>query len=326
VTASDAQIQFDLDKRQAIRDSFRDPVNIRINEEPRRYIVEYSSPNIAKPFHIGHLRSTIIGNFLANLLAGTNSEVTRMNYLGDYGTQFGFLKAGIEMEKLTEEDIRNNPIESFFKAYVTANSSDDPSIAERARKVFEKMENGDEELQQWESIRQYSLKALEIMYERLNVKFDVYDFESNYSKTAIAQVLDELRSKNILHTEADGKVIVQVGNRRVAFLKSDGTTLYLTRDIAAFLQRQAQYKSDKTFYVVENGQNDHFTAIRSVLTQIGHDGERCVHHVKFGRIKGMSTRKGSVVFLKDVLDEARDLMFEKQKESASKFQALIEEL
>lgn len=318
VECNSSEVSFNLDSQKIIKETFKNPTDVKVADDPKKFIVEFSSPNIAKPFHMGHLRSTIIGNFLSNLLASTNNKVIKMNYLGDYGTQFGFLKVGIELEKLSDEDIKKSPLECLFKAYVTANTSPDTSVADRARKIFEVMENGEDErvTQQWEQIKQYTMDELKRMYERLNVVFDVYEFESMYRRNESDKVIAQLREKNLLVKENDGKLIVNVGDRRVPIVKSDSTTLYLTRDIAAILERQKRYEMDKIYYVVDNGQNDHFTAIKSIFGDLGHDSD-IVHHVKFGRIHGMSTRKGSVVFLKDILDEAKDLMFKKQQESES---------
>lgn len=319
IEINNSDISFVLDKRALIKDVFRNPTNVRVNENPSTFIVEFSSPNIAKPFHMGHLRSTIIGSFLSNLLMKVNNRVIKMNYLGDYGTQFGFLKIGIEMEKLSPEQIKANPLECLFKAYVTANNSSDPTIADRARRVFEIMENSEDDqlIEQWEQIKKYTMDELRVMYARLNVVYDVFEFESMYRRSSIDNVIRQLKEKNLL-IEEDGKMVVEVGDRRIPMVKSDSTTLYLTRDIAAFMHRKQQYDVDKIFYVVDNGQNDHFTAIKSVIANLDYDAENLIQHVKFGRIRGMSTRKGSVVFLKDILNEAKELMYQKQQESASK--------
>lgn len=223
------------------------------------------------------------------------------------------------MENLTDEQIKKSPLECLFKAYVTANVSTDPSVADRARKVFEKMENSEDVavLNQWEQIKLYTMDELKTMYERLNVVFDIYEFESMYRRNEIENVLVQLEEKGLIGLESDGKKVVTVGDRKVPIVKSDSTTLYLTRDIAAFLERKKKHQMDKILYVVDNGQHDHFVAIKSVIGSLGLDAENLIHHVKFGRIKGMSTRKGSVVFLKDILDEAKDLMYKRQQESVS---------
>lgn len=303
---------------ESIKKSMNNPTEIKnVCQEQKNFIVEYSSPNIAKPFHLGHLRSSIIGNFLSNLFKQINHNVIKMNYLGDYGTQFGFLKAGIDMENLSDDEIRQNPMQNLLRVYVAANTSTDATIAEKARKIFQTMEFGNdlEMMNQWNRIREYTLEELKVIYERLNIVYDTYEFESMYRRKQIENVIAFLQEKNILEKDIDGKFIVKVGDRRVPFIKSDSTTLYLTRDIAAFLSRKEKYNFDKTFYVVDNGQNDHFTAIKSFVNQLGFDGDDLVHHVKFGRIRGMSTRKGNIVFLKDILDEAKFLMFKKQQES-----------
>ena len=320
IDSNSSEISFALNHEKLVEESFNNPANVKFADNPQKYIVEFSSPNIAKPFHMGHLRSTIIGNFLSNLLTSVNHNVIKMNYLGDYGTQFGFLKVGIEMENLTKEDIKKNPLECLFKAYVTANVSTDPIVAEKARKVFEIMENSEdsEVIQQWEEIKNYTMDELKVMYERLNVVFDVYESESMYRRNETKNVIAQLEARNLLINDSDGKIVVKVGDRKVPIIKSDSTTLYLTRDIAAFLERKRLYETDKTFYVVDNGQSDHFISLKSIIEDLGYDAQNTIHHVKFGRIKGMSTRKGSVVFLKDILNEAKHLMYKNQQESQSK--------
>lgn len=319
VSCNDSEISFVLDQNKFIDDSFKNPTNIKIENDSKNIIFEFSSPNIAKPFHMGHLRSTIIGNFLANLFTSTSHKVIKMNYLGDYGTQFGFLKVGIELENLTEAEIKANPLQCLFKAYVTANTSTDTSVAEKARQVFEKMENSEDNdvIKQWEQIKAYTMDELKVMYERLNVAFDVYESESMYRRKKIENVIVQLTNKSLLIQDDVGRQTIKVGDQNVPLIKSDGTTLYLTRDIAAFLERKKCYDMPKIFYIVDNGQANHFIALKSIISDLGFSSDE-IDHVKFGRIKGMSTRKGSVVFLKEILDEARDLMFIKQKESASK--------
>ncbi|KAG5675372.1 hypothetical protein PVAND_005281 [Polypedilum vanderplanki] len=306
-----------LISNDSIKKSFSNATDVSICNESKKFIVEFSSPNIAKPFHVGHLRSTIIGNFLSNLLQRVNHRVIKMNYLGDYGTQFGFLKAGIDMENLSDEKIKENPLQNLLRVYVAANTSEDPCVAEKARKIFEIMEFGEnaEIIEQWNKIREYTLNELKLIYERLNVIYDSYEFESMYRRKNIEDVISLMQEMKLLERETDEKIIVKVENRRVPFIKSDSTTLYLTRDIAAFLKRKEKYEMDRIFYVVDNGQNDHFTAIKSVVNQLGFDSDSFIHHIKFGRIKGMSTRKGKIVFLKDILDEAKELMYKKQQES-----------
>lgn len=287
-------------------------------------VFDYSSPNIAKPFHVGHLRSTIIGNVLSNLHQHLGYRVTRINYLGDWGTQFGMLHLGVQMLGITNEQMRSKPIETLYSAYVAANTlaKTDANITEKARECFTNLENGtDAELaRQWQEYRKYTVTELEQVYARLGVHFDQYDWESQYSQRQISDVLERLQEQALLLDESDGRKVVKVDGRRIPVVKSDGSSLYLTRDIAAVLDRFRRYNFERMYYVVDNGQADHFNALfkttAALTTDISLD--RMVH-IKFGRIHGMSTRSGKVVFLRDVLDEARDLMLEKQLQSASKF-------
>ncbi|XP_014098389.2 probable arginine--tRNA ligase, mitochondrial [Bactrocera oleae] len=285
-------------------------------------VFDYSSPNIAKPFHVGHLRSTIIGNVLSNLHQHLGYRVTRINYLGDWGTQFGMLHLGVQMLGITNEQMRSKPIETLYSAYVAANTlaKTDANITEKARECFTNLENGtDAELaRQWQEYRKYTVTELEQVYARLGVHFDQYDWESQYSQRQISDVLERLQEQALLLDESDGRKVVKVDGRRIPVVKSDGSSLYLTRDIAAVLDRFRRYNFERMYYVVDNGQADHFNALfkttAALTTDISLD--RMVH-IKFGRIHGMSTRSGKVVFLRDVLDEARDLMLEKQLQSAT---------
>ncbi|XP_004529250.1 probable arginine--tRNA ligase, mitochondrial [Ceratitis capitata] len=285
-------------------------------------VFDFSSPNIAKPFHVGHLRSTIIGNVLANLHEHLGYRVTRINYLGDWGTQFGMLHVGVQILGITDEQMRNQPIESLYSAYVAANNAakTDAMITEKARESFTRLETGaDKEMaRQWQHYRKYTVDELEKIFARLGVRFDQYDWESQYSQRHIGNVLDHLQKCKLLLDESDGRKVVDVDGKRVPVIKSDGSSLYLTRDIAAILDRYHRYNFDRMYYVVENGQADHFNSLFKTTAALTTDIplERMVH-VKFGRIHGMSTRSGKVVFLRDVLDEAQNIMLEKQLKSAT---------
>lgn len=288
-------------------------------EPPRLKIVtEFSSPNIAKPFHVGHLRSTIIGNFISNLFEYFDDRVTRLNYLGDWGTQFGYIKVGLDLLAPSNEQMLNDPIQTLYNAYVYAHklAETDETVADAARKVFYQLEHGTgPNLESWKDYRKYTVHTLEDIYHRLGVTFDEYHWESMYQRKEIEGVLKLLHEKSLLKIEDDGRIVVLANDRRIPVVKSDGTTLYLTRDIAAIKDRFERWKFNRIYYVVDNGQADHFKAINSIGDKIGAPWAGRVSHVKFGRIKGMSTRKGNVVFLKDILDEARDIMKEKQMQS-----------
>ncbi|XP_034475653.1 probable arginine--tRNA ligase, mitochondrial [Drosophila innubila] len=284
-------------------------------------VVEYSSPNIAKPFHVGHLRSTIIGNVLANLHQHLGYRTTRLNYLGDWGTQFGLLALGVQLKNVSDAEMRVAPIETLYNAYVAANkaATEDPDLAKRARDLFTALEAGTDATMtsKWQQYRHYTIDELTSVYERLGVHFDSYEWESQYSQNEISEVLAQLRSAGILQRELDGREIVVVDQRRVPVIKSDGSTLYLARDIAALLERQRRLQFSSMLYVVDNGQTDHFNALFQTATALDNRFNGKLQHVKFGRIHGMSTRQGKAIFLSDVLNEAREVMREKRTLSAT---------
>lgn len=318
------KIVFKVDRTKLIEEVFSNPCEKPFLEtdKPKNVIVEFSSPNIAKPFHVGHLRSTIIGNFIANLNWFLGHNVTRLNYLGDWGTQFGYLNLGVKLKGFTDQDIEEKPIERLYEAYVAANTAgeQDPEIHEKAKLIFRDLENGSfRDLAQWEQYRRFTVDELVHLYDRLNVNYDEYHWESMYGQSAVVDVITQMKTAGVLQNEPDGRLVAVVQGRRVPVVKSDGTTLYLTRDIAAFKDRFDRYNFDEMFYVVDNGQNDHFTALFSIVEQMKLDCSGRGKHIKFGRIKGMSTRKGTVVFLKDILDEAKEIMKEKQIQSKSEY-------
>lgn len=312
-------ICFDIDKNLFVKDVIDNCVQPYINYHPKHVVVEFSSPNIAKPFHLGHLRSTIIGNFISNLYAYFQNNVIRLNYLGDWGTQFGFIKVGLEELKYSRSDLETNPIKLLYESYVHANSlaKNDAEIANRARKEFSKLETGLVEMEDWKLIIDYTKEELSKTYERLSVRFDEYHMESMYNINDIQNVINQLKENNILQLQDDGKQTATVNDRKVPLLKSDGTSLYLTRDIAAAIDRFSKYKFDRMFYLADNSQHNHFTALKCILRQLQLPWEDKIEHVKFGRVRGMSSRKGNAVFLKDILDECRELMVEKQINSPS---------
>lgn len=284
-------------------------------------VVEYSSPNIAKPFHVGHLRSTIIGNVISNLHQYLGYRTTRLNYLGDWGTQFGLLALGVQLTNVSESAMKSEPIESLYNAYVAANkaAAEDPNVSQQARELFSTLEAGKNATmaRQWEQYRKYTIDELTQIYERLGVHFDSYEWESQYSQNEISNVLSQLRSAGVLQREKDDREVVVVNQRRIPVIKSDGSTLYLARDIAALLERQRRLQFTRMLYVVDNGQADHFNALFKTAIALDEGFNDKLMHVKFGRIHGMSTRQGKAVFLRDVLNEARDVMREKRIISTS---------
>lgn len=248
-----------------------------------------------------------------------------MNYLGDWGTQFGLLKIGMELSKLSTDDIKSDPITHLFNAYVKANqlAVSDPSISEKARNIFCQLENGQmNDLSDWMEYRKFTVEELERLYKRLGIEFDEYSWESEYRKPNIMKIIDLMNEKQLLKTSSDGKSIIDVNNKSLPMLKSDGTTLYVTRDIAAIYDRFEKYNFDEMLYVVENGQHDHFNSLFGIAKLLQFPKADHLRHIKFGRIANMSTRKGNVVFLKDVLDEARDLALETMEQDKGKIWSL----
>ncbi|XP_060534735.1 probable arginine--tRNA ligase, mitochondrial [Cylas formicarius] len=313
------KVSFEIDRRVFMRDVMENCFHPALNVKPKKVVVEFSSPNVAKPFHYGHLRSTIIGNFLSNLNAFAKNKVTRLNYLGDWGTQFGLIKVGMDELGYGADAIREDPIKILYKCYVHANllAEKDGEVMERAKREFSKLERGsEEEVAGWRRLLDYTKSELDGTYARLGVSFDEYHSESMYGAKNIAELLETLRQKRVITKQADGKEVTELGNQRSAtVVKSDGSSLYLTRDIAAAIDRYRRYDFDRMYYVVENGQSDHFHALKSVIHKMDLPWADRLIHVKFGRVRGMSTRKGTAVFLKDILDECRELVVQRQIES-----------
>lgn len=317
---SNRKVSFKINKNLFIREVIENGIGEDLSEQSKKIVVEFSSPNIAKPFHFGHLRSTIIGNFISNINEYLSNKVVRLNYLGDWGTQFGLIKVGLDKLNYTTDSIKEDPLKLLYNSYVYANklAETDPTVLELARQKFNKLESGSvSELNDWKTCIKYTVNDLQNTYGRLGVTFDEYNYESMYGAKDIQNIVDTLRKKKIIEKELDGKEFALVNERKVSLIKSDGSTLYLTRDIAAAIDRFKKFNFDQMYYVVDTGQNDHFQALRSILHQMDMPWASRIKHIKFGRIRGMSTRKGTSVFLKDILDECRDLMAKKQIESPS---------
>lgn len=274
-------------------------------------IVEYSSPNIAKPFHIGHIRTTVIGNALYKIYTFLGFDTVAINHLGDYGTQFGMLISAYKKWG-DKEVIEADPINELLKLYVrfNAEAEEHEELRDEARYWFKELENGNEEaLGLWEWIREISLKEFNKVYDMLNIKFDSYAGESFYSDKMPA-VIEELREKNLMK-ESQGAYLVDLeeyGMPPALIMKSDGSTLYTTRDIAAAFYRKKTYDFYKNIYVVASQQNLHFKAWMKVIELMGYEWANDCVHIPFGMVSledgTLSTRKGRVVFLEDVLNTA----------------------
>ncbi|XP_030715325.1 probable arginine--tRNA ligase, mitochondrial isoform X1 [Globicephala melas] len=277
----------------------------------KKIVVEFSSPNVAKKFHVGHLRSTIIGNFIANLKEALGHQVTRINYLGDWGMQFGLLGTGFQLFGY-EEKLQSNPLQHLFEVYVQVNkeAADDKSVAKSAHEFFQRLELGDTQaLALWQKFRDLSIEEYIRIYKRLGVHFDEYSGESFYREKS-QEVLKLLDSKGLLQKTIKGTAVVDLSGSGdpssiCTVMRSDGTSLYATRDLAAAIDRMDKYNFDKMIYVTDKGQKKHFQQVFQMLQIMGYDwAERC-QHVPFGVVQGMKTRRGDVTFLEDVLNEIR---------------------
>ena len=278
----------------------------------KKIVIEYSSPNIAKPFGVGHLRSTVIGEALKHLAIKCGYDVTTINYLGDYGTQFGKLIYAYKRWGI-EENMNTSVVNELKRVYVKFHEEAelDPSLDDEGRKWFKKLEDNDPEaLKYFEWFRAESIKEFEKTYNLLKInKFDSYEGEAYY-KDKMQPVIDELEQKGLL-TISDGATIVDFGDDKPALIKrSDGASLYITRDIAALLDRKNRYNFDEILYVVGNEQALHFEQMKKIVSLMGYDFADDVKHINFGMVlqdgKKMSTRAGKSVILQDVLNEAID--------------------
>ncbi len=279
--------------------------------EGKNIIVEYSSTNIAKPFHMGHIRSTMIGESLNRIYKFLGYNTTSINHLGDYGTQFGKLIVAFKLWG-DRGAIEANPIPELLKIYVKFHEEAEakPELEDEARGWFTKLENNDAEAYElWSWFREVSLKEFNRVYDMLGVHFDSFAGESFYSDKMPA-VLAEMREKNIM-VKSEGAEIVDLEEHNMPpalITKKDGSTLYITRDLAAAFYRKKHYNFDKNIYVVGNQQKLHFQQWMKIIELMGYDWAKDCVHVDFGLVgleEGtLSTRSGRVVFLEDVLNKA----------------------
>lgn len=341
----------------------KDPAAGLSEDNKKKIIVEFSSPNIAKEFHAGHLRSTIIGGFVAKLYASVGWDVIKMNYLGDWGKQYGLLANGFKQFG-SQEELAKNSIAHLFYVYVEINKikteqdlpindlkkeikekkaagadvSDleaklaplvEASEDEKARKYFKSMEDGEPEaLALWQQFRDLSIKKYQKTYARLNIDFDVYSGESQVKAETMKSVLDNLKAQKIAE-ESDGAILIDFSKHgakklnKAVIIRRDGTPLYLTRDLAAILERNDSYHFDKMIYVIADQQNEHVAQLFKTTEISGHKdvADKC-EHISFGMVKGMSTRKGTVKFLDDVIQSVKDVMLDVMKKNEKKYEQL----
>lgn len=299
----------------------------------KKVIVEFSSPNIAKPFHAGHLRSTIIGGFLSNLYEKLGWNVIRFNYLGDWGKQFGVLAVGFERYG-SQESLESDPINHLFEVYVKINkditvekekSEDESSETDiKAKAYFRKMEDGDENaIALWKTFRELSIDRYISTYARLNIKYDVYGGESLVSQESMNKAFAELDAKKLIYEDKGAKLVdLKPFNKKLGKVlveKSDGTKLYMTRDIAGAVDRYNKYKFDKMIYVIASQQDLHTAQFFEILKQMGYEWSKDLCLVNFGLVQGMSTRRGTVVFLDTILEETKKEMLQVMQKNEAKY-------
>ena len=280
--------------------------------EGRNIAIDMSSPNIAKPFSIGHLRSTVIGDSLANIFEKLGYKAVKINHLGDWGKQFGMLIVAYKKWG-NEEAVKAHPIDELLKLYVRINAEAEtqPELDEEAREWFRKLEAGDKEaISLWQWFRDESLVEFNRLYNELGISFDSFNGEAFYNDK-MDEIVDILTEKGLLE-ESQGAQVVNLekyGIEHPALIKkSDGATLYITRDLAAALYRKRTYDFAKAIYVVGNEQSAHFKQLKAVLNEMGFEWNEDITHVPFGLVtkegKKLSTRKGNVILLEPTIAEA----------------------
>ncbi len=329
IVATGPYVNFFLDKVSTSQDILSDVLSKKNtfgdnnDGQTANITIDMSSPNIAKPMSMGHLRSTVIGNALANITQKNGYQPVKINHLGDWGTQFGKLIYAYKTWG-SEEEVKSDPIATLLRYYVEFHekAKADESLNDEGRAWFKKLEDGDAEAHElWQWFRNESLKEFTEIYDRLDIQFDSFNGEAFYNDK-MTQVVDLLNEKQLL-VESQGAQIVDLStvdeNLTPAMIKrSDGATLYMTRDLAAALYRKNTYNFAKSLYVVGGEQREHFRQMKAVLSLLGFEWADDVEHIAFGLItfngKKMSTRKGDVVLLKDVLDDAHELALKQIQE------------
>lgn len=320
IEVKNGYINFFLNKKEVVKSVITSIINEKDNYASsnigngKNIVIDYSAPNIAKPFGVGHLRSTVIGNALKNIYKKLGYNVIGINYLGDCGTQFGKLIYAYETWG-NEEEVKKNPIKELNKLYVKFHeeAEKNPELNDMGRNIFKQLEDGNPKYTEiWKWFRDESIKEFQKTYDLLNIKdFDVWSGESFYINPA-KEIIKELEEKNLLEI-SEGATIVNLGDDMTPALikRTDGATLYITRDLAALFDRKEKYNFEEALYVVGNEQTLHFNQVKAVIKKMGYDFYNQIHHVPFGLVlqdgKKMSTRKGKTVSLHEVLVEAVEL-------------------
>ena len=320
VSFKGAYVNFFIDKKifakKVLSESQKKSFGTFAKKNPKKILIDMSSPNIAKPFGIGHLRSTIIGNAISNIARASGDKTVKINYLGDWGTQFGKVILGYKKWG-DEKKLKENPSRHLLELYAKTNSEE---YEKQAREEFKKLENGDREnISLWKKFRDISLKEFEKIYRLLGVSFDVVSGESKYNDK-MDFVVEKLKEKKLVKKD-DGALIVDLKseNLGVALIqKDDGTSLYVTRDIAAAISRKEEYGFDEMVYEVGSEQKLHFSQVFKILELLGYSWAKNLKHVSHGLYldkdgKKFATRKGKTVFMSEILGE----VIEKAKKELS---------
>ena len=317
VVVAGPYINFFLDKAQVgaeiIKAILADPADYGKKDlgHGANVTIDYSSPNIAKPMGMGHLRSTMIGEAIARILAKENYTPVRIDYLGDWGTQFGKLMAAYKMWG-SEEEVKKDPINTLLKYYVRINTEaeEHPEYTDAGREWFAKLEHGDKEAWRlWHWFRQISIERFQKVYDMLDVHFDSFNGEA-FSAQKMDDPIQLLKDKHLLKASR-GAQIVDLDAYKLTpplIIKSNGTTTYITRDLATALYRKRMFGHAKSLYVVGAEQENYYKQLKAVLKEMGFTWWNQLEHISFGLMnlngQKMSTRKGNVVNLEDVLNDS----------------------
>ncbi|PMC81323.1 arginine--tRNA ligase [Anaerococcus hydrogenalis] len=337
VDSLNAYLNFYIDRKylqgQVLREIIKEKENYGRSDmgKGKNIVLDFSSVNIAKPFHIGHIRSTVIGDAIRNIHDFLGYNTIASNYIGDYGTQFGIMIAAYKLWG-DDDKLNQNPIKELLNLYVRYNeqASNDQDMMNEARDEFRRLEEGEEEaVRLWSWFKEISFKEFDRVYKLLDINFDNYHGEAYQSKY-IPDVLDQLKEKNLL-TESDGAQIIDLSKYDLPpaiIIKSNGSSAYITRDIATAINRKKTYNFSENLYVVATQQNLHFQQLWAILELMGYDFYKDCKHIPFGMVslkdQTLSTRKGQVVFLEDVLNKAIDKTKEIMKDRDSALENLDE--
>ena len=317
VVATGPYINFFLDKAAISNDILRAVIAEKADYgqqdigHGQNVTLDMSSPNIAKPFSVGHLRSTVIADALGHIYSKLGYRAIRINHLGDWGKQFGMLIVAYKLWG-DKEAIEANPIDELLKLYVRINAEADenPELDEQARQWFKKLEDGDQEaLDLWQWFRDESLVEFNRIYDKLDVSFDYFHGEAFYNDK-MDEGIQILEDKNLLQKSKGAQIVnLEKYDLPPALIKkSDGATLYITRDMATAMYRHRTFNFAKNIYVVGQEQSHHFKQLKAVLKEMGFDWSDDMIHVSFGLVtknkKKLSTRKGNIIRLEPTLDEA----------------------